>query len=98
MTTAPIDALSPVDGRYRSAAEPLRPIMSEQGLIRERIRIEAEWFLFLIAEVPAFRQLAPAGSVLERAAGLAANPDAAAPAAVKPPTPTQPHQSRRSRG
>jgi adenylosuccinate lyase len=83
MTPASLDALSPVDGRYRSAAEPLRPILSEQGLIRERIRVEAEWFRFLVAEVPAFSGHAPAAGVLQCAAALAAGPDATAPAAVK---------------
>ena len=38
-----LDALSPVDGRYRAATEPLRGLMSEGGLIRERIRVEALW-------------------------------------------------------
>ena len=83
MTPVSIDALSPVDGRYRSAAEPLRPILSEQGLIRERIRVEAEWFRFLVAEVPAFRALAPSPAVLQCAAALAADPDAQSAAAVK---------------
>jgi adenylosuccinate lyase len=83
MTPASIDALSPVDGRYRSAADPLRPILSEQGLIRERIRVEAEWFRFLVAEVPAFRNLAPAPGVLACAAALASAPDAQAAATVK---------------
>lgn len=83
MTPGTIDALSPVDGRYRSAADPLRPILSEQGLIRERIRIEAEWFRFLVAEVPAFRRLAPSTAVMARAAALAAEPEDGAAVAVK---------------
>ena len=37
-------ALSPVDGRYAAAAAPLRSILSEAALIRERIRVEALWF------------------------------------------------------
>jgi len=83
MTPASIDALSPVDGRYRSAADPLRPILSEQGLIRERIRVEAEWFRFLVAEIPALHALAPSPGVLECAAALAAAPDAQAATVVK---------------
>ncbi|MGD9599029.1 MAG: adenylosuccinate lyase [Steroidobacteraceae bacterium] len=82
MTRASIDALSPVDGRYRGAADPLRPILSEAGLIRERIRVEAHWFRFLAAAVPSFRTLA-GPAVLARAAALAAGPDAAAAIAVK---------------
>jgi adenylosuccinate lyase len=83
MTPASIDALSPVDGRYRAGAEPLRPILSEAGLIRERIRVEAEWFRFLLAEVPAFQRRAPAPAVLACAAQLAADPGGTAAAAVK---------------
>ena len=48
----PVEALSPVDGRYRAATEPLRGILSEAGLIRERIRIEAHWLLHLASSVP----------------------------------------------
>jgi len=78
-----IDALSPADGRYHGAADPLRPILSEHGLIRERIRVEAGWFLFLVREIAAFRALGVAPAVLERAAALAANPGADAAATVK---------------
>ena len=46
---AALDALAPVDGRYRAATAPLRHLLSEAGLIRERIRIEAEWLLHLSA-------------------------------------------------
>ena len=45
-------ALSPIDGRYAAAAEPLRALFSEAGLIRERIRVEALWLLELAAAVP----------------------------------------------
>ena len=47
-----LDALSPVDGRYRAATEPLRGLLSEAGLIRERIRVEAQWLLHLAAAAP----------------------------------------------
>jgi adenylosuccinate lyase len=47
MTLTQLDALSPIDGRYARAAEPLRATLSEAGLIRERIRVEARWILFL---------------------------------------------------
>ncbi len=82
MTPASIDALSPVDGRYRAGAEPLRPILSEAGLIRERIRVEAEWFRFLLADVPSFQRRAPAPAVLACAAQLAADPGGTAAAAI----------------
>ncbi len=44
-------ALSAVDGRYRSKLETLAPLVSEAGLIRYRLRVEAEWLLHL-AETP----------------------------------------------
>ena len=34
----PVEALSPIDGRYRAATAPLRGLLSEAGLIRERQR------------------------------------------------------------
>ncbi|MGH8303869.1 MAG: adenylosuccinate lyase, partial [Steroidobacteraceae bacterium] len=49
---AAVAALSPIDGRYRAATEPLRDLLSEAGLIRERVRIEAAWLLHLARAVP----------------------------------------------
>jgi adenylosuccinate lyase len=51
-------ALSPLDGRYAGKVAALRPIFSEFGLIKARIRVEVEWLLALadepgIAELPA---------------------------------------------
>jgi len=51
-TLPALEALSPVDGRYRAATAALRPILSEAGLIRERIRVEARWLLHLAAAAP----------------------------------------------
>lgn len=88
MTLDPLNALSPVDGRYARSAEPLRAALSEAALIRERIRIEAQWLLCLDAhraQLPQFAGLAgglPA-AVVQAAKALAAEPPAAAPAAVK---------------
>lgn len=78
-----LDALSPVDGRYRASTAALRAQLSEAGLIRERIRIEAQWLLQLSAAAPRLpgAQLAPA--VRARAQALAHAPDASAAAAVK---------------
>ncbi|MBV9697673.1 MAG: adenylosuccinate lyase [Gammaproteobacteria bacterium] len=77
-----LDALAPVDGRYRTACEALRPLLSEGALIRERIRIEAQWLLHLTAAttLPGAR-LPP--EVRARALQLAAQPDADAARAVK---------------
>src|SRR6266478_254582 len=78
-----LDALSPVDGRYRAASAPLRGLLAERGLIRERIRVEAQWLLHLAAAVPQLpgAQFTPA--VRERVRQLASAPEPAAAAAVK---------------
>jgi adenylosuccinate lyase len=83
MGTRPTDALSPLDGRYRAATDPLRALLSEGGLIRERIRVEAKWILHLAtvaAQLPA-ADLPPA--VRSRAESLAREPDADAAEGVK---------------
>ena len=37
-------AISPIDGRYRDRLRELRPLFSELGLMRQRVRVEVEWF------------------------------------------------------
>ena len=54
-----IAALSPLDGRYAKSVEALRPIFSEYGLMRARVKVELNWLKALaaepkIVEVPAF--------------------------------------------
>ncbi|HYX73487.1 MAG TPA: adenylosuccinate lyase [Steroidobacteraceae bacterium] len=78
-----LEALSPVDGRYRAATEPLRALLSEGGLIRERIRIEAQWLLQLAAAAPQLPGSALGPQVSACARQLAHAPDPAAAAAVK---------------
>src|SRR5580704_1098358 len=78
-----LEALSPVDGRYRNATAPLRAHLSEAGLIRERIRIEAQWLLHLAAALPQLAGAQLPAPVRARAQQLAAAPDAGAAAAVK---------------
>jgi adenylosuccinate lyase len=82
MPSSSIDALSPVDGRYRAATEPVRQLLSEAGLIRERIRIEAYWLLHLggVAQLP--NAVLPA-AVRRRAEELAREPGQGAGPAVK---------------
>jgi adenylosuccinate lyase len=82
-TLPPVEALSPVDGRYRTATAPLRALLSEAGLIRERIRIEARWFLHLAVAVPQLAGADLPASVRARATQLAGEPDAEAAEAVK---------------
>jgi len=59
MSSHALTALSPLDGRYASKVEPLRPIFSEFGLMHRRVHVEIEWLLALaadaqIVELPAF--------------------------------------------
>ncbi len=54
-----LTALSPLDGRYAKKVAALRPLFSEFGLIKHRVKIEIEWLKALAAapeihEVPAF--------------------------------------------
>ena len=46
-----LTALSPLDGRYAGQAETLRPVFSEYGLMKARIKVELEWLKTLAAEV-----------------------------------------------
>ncbi|WP_303746644.1 adenylosuccinate lyase [Stenotrophomonas pigmentata] len=50
-------ALSPLDGRYAGKVDALRPIFSEYGLIKARVKVEIEWLLALGAE-PGITELA----------------------------------------
>ncbi|WP_277073700.1 adenylosuccinate lyase [Simonsiella muelleri] len=52
----PIFALSPLDGRYAQSVEDLRPIFSEFGLMKARVRVELEWLKVLSAE-PKIREV-----------------------------------------
>ncbi len=45
-----LTAISPIDGRYRSQLAVLSQYFSEFGLIRYRVRVEVEYFLFLAAK------------------------------------------------
>lgn len=47
MEYSPLQAIGPVDGRYRNITDPLAIFFSEQALIRYRFRVEVEYFLAL---------------------------------------------------
>jgi adenylosuccinate lyase len=47
MPLTPLSAISPVDGRYRRATEPLAAYLSEGALIRYRVATEIAYFLAL---------------------------------------------------
>lgn len=44
---APLDALSPLDGRYAAETAPLRGYMTEAALYRARVQVEVEYLIFL---------------------------------------------------
>ena len=83
MDSAALLALSPIDGRYRRGADPLRAVLSESGLIRERVRIEAAWMLSLAESVPQLLPQPLGDSTKLVATALALEPGEDAPAAVK---------------
>jgi adenylosuccinate lyase len=61
MDLTALNALSPLDGRYQSKLDALRPFFSEFALIRHRALVEIEWLKALaadpaIAEVAAFSE------------------------------------------
>ena len=60
MTFSPISALSPLDGRYASKLDALRPLMSEQGYMHRRVQVEVAWFTALSdAGFAEFKPLSP---------------------------------------
>ena len=46
-----LNAISPIDGRYRSKTEALAPYFSEEALIKYRVKVEIEYFIAL-CEIP----------------------------------------------
>jgi len=51
MKLTALNAISPIDGRYRSKTEKLSQYFSEQGLIKYRVQVEIEYFIAL-CEIP----------------------------------------------
>ena len=57
---SPINALSPLDGRYAAKLANLRPLMSEQGYMHRRVQVEIAWFIALSdAGFAEFKPLSP---------------------------------------
>jgi len=48
MIKSSLFSISPIDGRYQSKTTSLRPYFSEFGLIKYRVRVEVEYFIFLV--------------------------------------------------
>lgn len=51
MSLSPLNAISPIDGRYRSRVSSLADYFSEEALIKYRIQVEIEYFIAL-CEIP----------------------------------------------
>ena len=51
MSLTSLNAISPIDGRYRSKVENLAPFFSEEALIKYRVKVEIEYFIAL-CEIP----------------------------------------------
>ncbi|MGE4335274.1 MAG: adenylosuccinate lyase [Pigmentiphaga sp.] len=53
-----LNALSPLDGRYASRGQALRPLLSEAGFMCHRVKVEVAWLVALadagLPELPAF--------------------------------------------
>ncbi len=53
MQLSELNAVSPIDGRYRSKTISLSPYFSEEALIKYRVLVEIEYFIALCeAEIP----------------------------------------------
>lgn len=51
MSLSALNAISPIDGRYRSKVNELAPYFSEEALIKYRVLVEVEYFIAL-CEIP----------------------------------------------
>lgn len=58
MELTPLNALSPLDGRYQAKVDPLRAYFSEYALIKHRALVEVEW-LKALAALPEIEEVKP---------------------------------------
>ncbi|MCA1325244.1 adenylosuccinate lyase [Herbaspirillum sp. alder98] len=79
MSLSALSALSPLDGRYASKTDKLRPILSEAGFMHHRVKVEIAWLQALseagLAEIKPFP--AAAGALLNKLASDFTEADAA---------------------
>ena len=66
--TGATGALSPMDGRYASQAEPYARAFSEEALFRQRFRVEVEW-LRTLSHHPGLGELPPLAADVDRRLG-----------------------------
>ncbi|MDP9109754.1 MAG: adenylosuccinate lyase, partial [Pseudomonadota bacterium] len=79
LPSSTLSALSPLDGRYASKTDALRPILSEAGFMHHRVKVEIAWLQALaqagFAEIKPFSPAASA--VLDALASNFCEADAA---------------------
>src|SRR6202043_838461 len=79
MSLTALSALSPLDGRYAAKTDKLRPILSEAGFMRHRVKVEIAWLQALseagLAEIKPFS--AQGNALLNRIANEFTEADAA---------------------
>ena len=51
-----LSCISPIDGRYSKQTEPLKNYFSEAALIKYRIIVECEYFLYLAGQKTGYKQ------------------------------------------
>ena len=83
MELSSLTALSPLDGRYGSKVAALRPLFSEFGLMKHRVRVEIEWLKALAAEPTITEVAAFAATTVAELDAVAANFNEADAQAVK---------------
>ncbi|MEY8848793.1 adenylosuccinate lyase [Psychroserpens sp. XS_ASV72] len=60
MSISSLNAISPIDGRYRNKVEKLSPYFSEEALIKYRVQVEIEYFIALCeAKLPQLADVDP---------------------------------------
>lgn len=52
-----LQAISPIDGRYRDKVATLSRYFSEESLIRYRVQVEVEYFIALCSELPSLKDV-----------------------------------------
>ena len=85
MTFNPLTALSPLDGRYASKTDKLRPILSEAGFMHHRVKVEIAWLQALRCRVVVMSATLPASrrdALLRAWAGTDTTPARAMPSDV----------------
>ncbi|REE24951.1 adenylosuccinate lyase [Winogradskyella pacifica] len=82
MALSPLNAISPIDGRYRSKVEALGNYFSEEALIKYRVLVEIEYFIAL-CELPLPQLESVSNSVFEDLRAIYTNFTAVDASAIK---------------